>query len=434
MSGPDTVLRPGSWAEYSRVRRILDKEVTSGALLLLAAVAAMVLANTVPGFYFGLRDFHLGGELAGLDFNLTVGEWAQDGLLAIFFFLVGLELKREFAAGDLHDPKTAVVPIVAAFGGVVGPALIYTAICWGDAQALRGWAVPVATDIAFAVGVLALVGSHLPAALRTFLLTLAVTDDLIGIAIIAIVYASGLQLWFLLASAVPILAFWYLTQFQRRFLRRHKAAGVAILAVLAVLAWGLFFHSGIHATIAGVVLGFVVPVGANGRGAGLAQAMEDRVRPVSGLLAAPVFAFFASGVALGGWEGVVASATSDIGLGVIVGMPVGKAIGIFGSTWLVTRLKHARLDPDVKWIDLLGLSVLGGMGFTVALLVCELSFADNQAHLEDGKVAILAASLLSAVIAGAMLRARSRHYKAVAEREAVDENADGVPDVFQREG
>jgi NhaA family Na+:H+ antiporter len=352
--------------------------------------------------------------------------------LAIFFFLVGLELKREFVAGDLHDPKTAIVPIVAAFGGVAGPAAIYIAFNFGDAAALRGWAIPVATDIAFAVGVLALIGSHLPSAMRTFLLTLAVTDDLIGIAIIAIAYATELHLGYLGLSAIPMAAFFFLVQFGRRFIRKHKILSTIILAVLALLSWLFFFNSGIHATISGVILGFLVPVGANGHGAGLAQAMEDRVRPISAGFAAPVFAFFTAGVALGGGGEILATILSPIGLGIIVGLPLGKAVGIFGSTWLVTRLRHANLDPDIKWIDVFGLAVLGGVGFTVALLVNEISFQAVHPDLADiGKVGVITASVLSALLGAVILGSRNRHYKALAEKEALDLDADGVPDVFE---
>jgi NhaA family Na+:H+ antiporter len=410
----------------------LERETTSGLLLLGAAVIAMTIANVWPDFYFGVRDFHLiEWDLLGLKLHLTVGEFAADGLLAIFFFLVGLELKREFVAGDLHDPRTAIVPIVAAFGGVAGPAIIYIAINWNDAAALRGWAVPVATDIAFAVGVLAVIGSHLPAAMRTFLLTLAVTDDLIGIAIIAIAYATDLHLGFLGLSLIPMAGFCLLVQFGRQFIRRYRVLSTIVLTILAVITWALFFNSGIHATISGVVLGFLVPVGSNGQGAGLAQSMEDKVRPISAGFAAPVFAFFTAGVAFGGWEHLQSSLTSTIGLGIIIGLPVGKAIGIFGSTWLVTRLRNANLDPDIKWIDVFGLAVVGGVGFTVALLVNQISFEALHPDYEDiGKVAVITASVLSALIGGAILASRNRHYRDIASREAVDANLDGIPDVF----
>ncbi|MDR1431403.1 MAG: Na+/H+ antiporter NhaA [Propionibacteriaceae bacterium] len=432
MSGERKVLATGSYGEYRRVRGILQQETTSGALLLLAAALAMVFANVAPQAYLGLRDLEFGPVFLGIDLHMSLGHWAADGLLAIFFFLVGLELKREFVAGDLSDPKTAIVPIAAAFGGVAGPAIIYLIITWGNAEAMRGWAVPVATDIAFAVGVLAVIGSHLPAAMRTFLLTLAVADDLIGIAIIAIAYATELRLEFLAFSLIPMLCFLALTQFGRRFIRAHKLISTAILSLLAVTTWALFFNSGIHATISGVILGFLVPVGANGHGSGLAQSMEERVRPISTAVAAPVFAFFSAGVALGGWDGFVATILSPIGLGIIIGLPLGKTIGIFTTTWLVTRLEHANLDPKIRWIDVFGLAVLGGMGFTVALLVCELSFGQGTHNDDIGKVGIITASILSACIASVILGQRSRHYKAVAAAERIDANADGVPDAFER--
>jgi NhaA family Na+:H+ antiporter len=424
------VLARGSYAEYRRVRGILQQETTSGALLLVAAVAAMVFANVAPAAYAGLRDLEVGPDILGL--HLSVGHWAADGLLAIFFFLVGLELKREFVAGDLSDPKKAVVPVAAACGGALGPAVIFVLVTWGDANAMRGWAVPVATDIAFAVGVLAVIGGHLPAAMRTFLLTLAVADDLIGIAIIAIVYATDLHLEFLALAAIPTLGFMALTQFARRWIRKHKIISTAVLSVVAFITWVFFFNSGIHATISGVVLAFMVPVGASGHGSGLAQSMEHLVRPTSTAIAAPVFAFFSAGVTLGGWQGFVDAVTSPIGLGIIIGLPAGKTIGIFATTWVVTKIGHARLDDEIAWIDVLGLSVLGGIGFTVALLVCELSFGQGTHEDDVGKVGIIVASVISAVVAAIILGARSRHYKAVEEQEGLDSDNSGTPDVFER--
>jgi NhaA family Na+:H+ antiporter len=431
---PVTLAR-GAYSEFVRVQSILRRESVGGILLLVAAAGAMLWANLAPESYFGLRDAHFGGDLFGIDLDLSVGHWAADGLLAVFFFLVGLELKHEFVVGDLRDVRTALVPVVAAFGGAAVPAVIYVAFNAADPQAANGWAIPAATDIAFALAVLAVIGSHLPAALRTFLLTLAVADDLIAIAIIAVFYSSHVSLGHLAGLLVVVAVFGVISYRLQGFLARHWWAPWLLLAPLAVVAWALCHASGVHATVAGVLLAFAVPVRpAPGSDAahGLAHILEHRVRPFSAGIAVPVFAFFSAGVALGGWEGFVSAVSSPVGLGVIVGLVAGKAIGISGSTWLVTRLRHAQLDPDIGWIDVFGLAVLGGIGFTVSLLVSELSFGQGTPLDDIGKVAILTASVLAAVLASVVLGLRNRHYRQVEADEARDDDSDGVPDKFAR--
>jgi NhaA family Na+:H+ antiporter len=395
----------------------------------------MLAANLAPDFYFGLRDTHVGGDILGLHLDLSLGHWAADGLLAVFFFLVGLELKREFVTGDLRDPQTALVPVVAAIGGVAVPALIFVACTFADPQARAGWAIPAATDIAFALAVLAVIGSHLPAALRTFLLTLAVADDLIAITIIAFFYSRNLQPALLLAALVPIALFALIAYRCQRFVSRHWWASWVLLVPLAVAAWALTYSSGVHATVAGVLLALCVPVRpAPGDDAvhGLAETLEHRVRPFSAGVAVPVFAFFSAGVTIGGLDGFAAAVVSPIGLGVILGLVVGKAIGISGATWLVTRLRHANLDPDLAWVDVFGLAVLGGIGFTVSLLVSELSFGQGTPSDDIGKVAILTASVLAAALAALLLGSRNRHYRAIEEAEQFDADADGIPDKFPK--
>lgn len=427
---PVTLAR-GAYTEFLRVREILRRESVGGILLLVAALAAMLFANLAPEAYFGLRDTHLGGTVLGIDLDLSLGHWAADGLLAVFFFLVGLELKHEFVVGDLRDIRTALVPVVAAFGGAAVPAVIFVAFTAADPAARAGWAIPAATDIAFALAVLAVISSHLPAALRTFLLTLAVADDLIAIAIIAVFYSKDLQLPLLAAEFVPLALFAVVAYRFQGFLARHWWAPWLLLAPLAAATWVLSYASGVHATVAGVLLAFCVPVRPPaGSDHGLAGILEHRIRPFSAGVAVPVFAFFSAGVALGGWQGFFSAVTSPLGLGVIVGLVVGKAVGITGSTWLVTRLRHARLDPDLGWIDVFGIAVLGGIGFTVSLLVSELSFGQGSPNDDIGKVSILTASVLAAVLASVVLGLRNRHYRQVEAEEARDDDADGVPDKF----
>ncbi|MCG2623735.1 Na+/H+ antiporter NhaA [Arthrobacter sp. I2-34] len=428
----------GSYGEALRIGEILRKETVGGALLVAAAAAALVWANSpAAAGYFALRDFTVG--YAPWHLELSLGTWAADGLLAVFFFLVGLELKREFVAGDLRQVNKAIVPVAAAAGGVIVPALIYAAVNWGSPETIRGWAIPTATDIAFAVAVLAVIGSHLPSALRIFLLTLAVVDDLIAILIIAVFYTQEIHVPALLLALLPMAAYAFLAQRYSRFFGLRPAAAWLILLPIGILAWALLHASGIHATIAGVVLGFTIPVrrsqasGGPEAGHGLAEIFEHRFRPVSAGVAVPVFAFFSAGVAIGGSQGLAAAFSDPVALGIVAGLVLGKPVGIVGTTWLMARFTRAQLDSSLKWIDLTGMAVLAGIGFTVSLLVAELSFGLDSPHNDHAKVAILTASLLAAVLASGILRARNRHYRRIEAEEQIDADHDGIPDVYQQE-
>ena len=435
---PETTLARGTYKESQRISEILRKESVGGAVLLAATVLALVLANSPAAhFYETLRDTHLGKDFAGLHLDLSLAHWAADGLLAVFFFLAGLELKKEFVIGDLRNPGKALVPVVAAAGGVAVPALIYTAINFNNgAEALGGWAIPAATDIAFAVAVLAVIGTYLPAALRTFLLTLAVVDDLIAIVIIAIFYSSDLHIGYLLAAIVPIVIYAFVARKGEKLFHLNAASTWLILLPLGFIVWVLFLNSGIHATIAGVVLAFMIPVRENKRTRaaeadhGLAEVMEHRIRPLSAGFCVPVFAFFSAGVTIGGIAGFTSAISQPVALGIIVALVGGKILGIFGATWLVTRLRGANLDPDIAWVDVVGLAALGGIGFTVSLLIAELSFGVGSPMNDAAKIAILSASVLAALLGALILGSRNRHYMKLAQKETVDVNRDGVPDVF----
>ena len=412
----------GSFRESSRVADILRAETTGGLLLIGAAAVALVWANTRwASSYDDLRDLVVGPEALHLD--LSLGTWAADGLLAIFFFVAGLELKREFVAGDLRDPRRAALPVVAAVGGMAVPAVVYAA--WNLGGDLAGWAIPTATDIAFALAILAVISTHLPSGLRTFLLTLAVVDDLLAITIIAVFYTDHLRWGFLGLALVPILVFGLLVQ------RRVDAWW--LLVPLAAVAWGLVHESGVHATVAGVLLGFTVPVlrrdGQDGRG--LAEHLEHLVRPVSAGVAVPVFAFFAAGVHLGGWSGLRDALTDPVALGIVCGLVVGKPIGIAGSTWLLHSFTHADLDDELSWTDVIGMAMLAGVGFTVSLLIGELAYDEHTTTGERVKVAVLVGSVLAAGLAAGVLRLRNRVYRHLCEIEAEDSDRSGVPDVFE---
>ncbi|MDO4898036.1 MAG: Na+/H+ antiporter NhaA [Rothia sp. (in: high G+C Gram-positive bacteria)] len=438
MTSDKTVLARGSYKETKRISDILSQESTGGIILLVATLLALIFANSAAAeHYFGLRDTYLGADFWGLHLKLSIGHWAADGLLAVFFFLVGLELKKEFVEGDLRNPGKALVPIVAAAGGVALPAIFYTLVnLSGSAEARGGWAIPAATDIAFAVAVLAVIGSHLPAALRTFLLTLAVVDDLIAITIIALFYSSDLKIIYLALALIPIALYALIARKGEKLFHLSPAASWFILLPIGFVVWVLFLNSGIHATIAGVILAFMIPVRKNERTAaadahhGLAEVMEHRIRPFSAGFCVPVFAFFSAGVAIGGWQGFTGSLTQPIAYGIIIALVVGKMLGITGSTWLITRLRGANLDPDIKWVDVFGVATLAGIGFTVSLLIAELSFGLGSDYNDDAKVAILTASVTAALLGAIILSIRNKHYRAIAEKELVDANKDGIPDVF----
>jgi Na+:H+ antiporter, NhaA family len=286
----------------------------------------------------------------------------------------------------------------------------------------------VATDIAFAVAVLAVISSHLPAALRTFLLTLAVVDDLLAITIIAVFLTSDLHITPLLLAAVPLAVFMLLVQ--------RRVRSWWLLLPLAVTVWALVHASGVHATAAGVLLGFTVPVvrsqqaGGPDAGPGLAEHFEHRWRPLSAGVAVPVFAFFATGVTLGGLSGLRTALLDPVAVGVVLGLVVGKTIGIVGASYLLARLTRAELDAELGWFDVLGLALLGGIGFTVSLLISELAFGAGSERDDHVKVAVLIGSLLAATLATAVLRIRNGVYRRIEEAETADDDADGVPDIY----
>ncbi|MEU6788592.1 Na+/H+ antiporter NhaA [Nonomuraea angiospora] len=410
-----------TWPEARRIADILRKETIGGALLLAAALTALIWANSPwAQTYQDLRTIEVGP--AALHLNLDLATWAADGLLAIFFFVAGLELKREFVAGDLRDLRRAVVPVAAAVGGVAAPALVYLAVAGGTAA--KGWAIPTATDIAFALAVLAVIGRSLPDALRTFLLTLAVVDDLIAIVIIATFYTSHLSLLPLLAAAVPLAIFAVLV--------RRGVRAWWLLLPSAFACWALVHASGVHATVAGVLLALTVPVlSRTAEGAGPAEHFEHRFRPLSAGVAVPVFAFFSAGVGLGGLGGPAGALSDPVAMGIVAGLLVGKPVGILAATWLVARFTRATLDEGLAWIDMAGLAVLAGIGFTVSLLIGELAFGTGEADARF-KIAVLAGSLTAALLATVILRLRARVYRRIHRSETADSDHDGIPDLYQQ--
>jgi NhaA family Na+:H+ antiporter len=424
---PLLIFGRGSWAEVRRIADILRQETIGGMLLLAGALVALVWANSPwSQWYHDMIDYRIGPAVLHLDLSLAA--WAADGLLAIFFFVAGLELKREFVAGDLRDPRRAAVPVAAAVGGVIVPAALYVLLNLGGA--VRGWAIPTATDIAFALAILAVVGRSLPSALRTFLLTLAVVDDLLAIVIIAVFYTAHLSVVPLLVAAVPLGLFALLVQ--------RRVRSWWLLLPLAFGTWALVHASGVHATVAGVLLGFAVPVvrsraaGGPEAGPGLAEHFEHRFRPISAGVAVPIFALMSAGVTIGGLDGLTSALTDPVAVGIIVGLVVGKPIGIVVATWLVARFTRASIDAGLAWIDVVGLAVLGGIGFTVSLLIGELAFGIGSERDDQVKIAVLTGSLAAAAVAAVVLRLRNRTYRRIQEAETADRDSDGIPDLYQR--
>ncbi|MFJ8674895.1 Na+/H+ antiporter NhaA [Streptomyces sp. NPDC093589] len=407
--------------ERNYIADALRTETVGGVLLLAAAVVALIWANTLGTSYETVRGFHLGPASLGLD--LPIQHWAANGLLALFFFVAGIELKRELVAGELRDPKAAALPVVAALCGMAMPALVYAAVnVLGDGS-LQGWAVPTATDIAFALAVLAVIGTSLPSALRAFLLTLAVVDDLFAIMIIAIFFTSTLN-FLALGLAVAGLALFYL-------LLRKGIRGWYVYVPLGVVIWALMENSGVHATIAGVAMGLMLRcTRREDETHSPGEHIEHLVRPLSAGLAVPLFALFSAGVAISG--GAVHDVfTRPETLGVVLGLIVGKALGIFGGTWLTARFTKARLNPDLQWPDLFAVAALAGIGFTVSLLIGELAFTEDLALADEIKASVLIGSLLAAVFAAILLKLRNAKYRTLFEEEERDEDQDGIPDIYE---
>ncbi|KOG06940.1 MULTISPECIES: Na+/H+ antiporter NhaA [Streptomyces] len=412
-----------SLPERRYIADALRAETVGGVLLLLAAVVALVWANSpLSASYESVSDFHIGPAALGLD--LSVQHWAADGLLAIFFFVAGIELKRELVAGELRDPRAAALPVVAALCGMAAPALVYALVnAIGDGS-MDGWAVPTATDIAFALAVLAVIGASLPSALRAFLLTLAVVDDLFAILIIAIFFTSDLDFAALGGAVAGLVVFWLLL--------RKGVRGWYVYVPLALVIWGLMYNSGVHATIAGVAMGLMLRCTTReGEEHSPGEHIEHLVRPVSAGLAVPLFALFSAGVSVSG--GALRDVfTQPVTLGVVLGLVVGKAVGIFGGTWLTARFTRAELNPDLSWPDVFAVSTLAGIGFTVSLLIGELAFAGDAVLTDEVKAAVLIGSLIAAVLASILLKLRVRKYQALCADEERDDDHDGIPDIYEQ--
>jgi Na+:H+ antiporter, NhaA family len=387
---PRRVLDAVSDRETSFIADALRQETIGGAILLVTATVAVVWANSP------WRDAY--DEFIHVEVGpLSIEHWAADGGLALFFYIAGLELKRELTVGSLRRPADALVPVAAAVGGMLVPAVIYLVVNVNGSP--EGWAVPTATDIAFALAVLAIVGRALPTALRAFLLTLAVVDDLGAILVIASVYTEELDLLALSGAAALLGVFW--------LLQHRRVSSWVIYLPLAVATWSLVYLSGVHATIAGVALGLLTRCAPDeDEVSSPAERLEHRLRPLSAGVAVPLFALVSAGVAINVGSDLL---REPVVMGIVLGLVVGKTIGVFGGAWLVTRLTRAELAEGIYWRDVVGVATVSGVGFTVSLLIADLAFDGEQVIM--AKTAVLAGSLLAGLVAAVVLHRRHKHHE-----------------------
>lgn len=370
------------------LREFLHDEAIGGVALLAGVVAALLWANVDGTGYEAF--WHRDADVLGLGLDLR--HWINDGLMVVFFFVVGLEIKRELVAGELRDRRAALLPVLAAAGGVAVPALIFVALTAGTGDT-AGWAVPAATDIAFAVGVLALLGDRVPGGAKLFLLTIAIVDDIAAIAIIAVFYTEAIAIGWLLVAVVALAVTYAI---------RTRVPYVTVYVLIGVLVWVAVHESGVHATIAGVALGLMTPARPVG-GREVLTTLEDRLHPLSALLIVPLFALANAGVALGG--GVLSDAVTDrLAWAIALGLVLGKAIGISGATALGRRLGWGVLPDGVTGRHVAGLAMLGGIGFTVSLFIAQLAYDDAE-RIAIAKIGILAGSTVAAAL-GALWLAR----------------------------
>ena len=370
-------------------------------MLLCAAAVGLILANSPLGPALAdLRSAHIAVE--GTAFDLSVGHWISDGLLAIFFFTAAIELRYELTKGALREPRKAMVPAIAAAGGVIVPILVYLAFTNGT-QYANGWPIPTATDIAFALGVLAVFGRGLPGAVRAFLLALAILDDIVGIIFIAVLFTNDLNPLWLAGAAALVLVFFVLSRVQPKT-TTDAALRQAALFVVAIATWGMVYQSGVHATIAGVALGFAMAPRK-------ADRLRHRLEPWVNALVLPIFAFSSAAVMV---PSVSMSELSPAFWGILVALPVGKILGIALAGYLAQKALGTQSDSHLPVGDLVAAGALGGIGFTVSLLLGELAFASDGEVRAEVTLAVLAGSIISMVLAGILVSLRARKYRKAA--------------------
>ena len=361
-------------------------EAASGLVLLLAAVVALFISNSnLSEIYFSTLDRYLFIGINDFGIKLSVLHWINDALMAIFFFFVTLEIKREFLQGELSNTKQALLPIIAAVGGMVVPALFYVFVNFGDSETLNGWAIPSATDIAFSLGVLSLLGKRVPLSLKVFLTALAIIDDLGAIVIIALFYSGDLSVKYL---SLMLLVFLFLL-----IINKFNVKKFLPYLITGIFLWDFTHNSGIHATIAGVLLAMTIPHRKKEKDFSLLIKVEHAISPYVAFAIMPLFAFANAGVSL---EGLTINSLLDkVPLGILLGLFVGKQLGVFVFSFIAIRMKIAQMPNNSNWYNFYGVGVLTGIGFTMSLFVGNLAFVENMQYMDGVKIGVLTGSLLS---------------------------------------
>ncbi len=363
-------------------------EAASGLILLIAAVLALVISNSdLSDLYFHSLEKYLFIGVNEFGLKLSVHHWINDALMAIFFFFVTLEIKREFIQGELSNTKQAMLPIIAAVGGMMVPALFYVFINWGNSETMNGWAIPSATDIAFSLGILSLLGSRVPISLKVFLTALAIIDDLGAILIIAFFYSGDLS--------IPYLTLILLSYILLLILNKFSVKIFIPYLIIGLFMWFFTYKSGIHATIAGVLLASTIPHRIKDRDFSLLVKIEHTISPYVAFMIMPLFAFVNAGVNLAGLS--LSSLLAPVPLGILSGLFFGKQIGVLLFSYVSIKLKFAEAPNNSNWMSLYGVSILTGIGFTMSLFVGNLAFVENTQYIDGVKIGVLTGSLLSTV-------------------------------------
>ncbi len=386
------------------VKKFLRLESAGGILLILASVVAMIAANSpLAELYDSFLHLPVQVRVGALDIDKSLHHWINDGMMAVFFLLIGLEVKREIMEGELSDRSQIVLPGVAAIGGMFVPAAFYVYFNWDNSVAMNGWAIPAATDIAFALGILSLLGKRVPVTLKLFLMTLAIIDDLGAIVIIAIFYSGDLSMVSLLIAALCIVVL--------VLMNRRGVTGLTAYMLVGTVLWIAVLKSGVHATLAGVTLAFAIPITSGNKKAGSGDVpavsplrhLEHSLHPWVSYMILPVFAFANAGVPLAGMS--LSDLFHPVPLGIMLGLFVGKQLGVFGFSWAIIKLGFAKLPDRATWAQLYGVSILCGIGFTMSFFIGSLAFQHTGGeYLMSHRLGILLGSLAAAVIGYAMLK------------------------------
>jgi len=381
----------GEIAETFLRDEALGGKLILGATLLSLIVVNSVLRNSFTDFWSTNLTLGIGQFSTSLDLR----HWLNEGLMSLFFLVVGLEIKRELVNGELRNIKTALLPIGAAVGGMIVPALIYI-LFNNQTESIRGWGIPIATDIAFAVTVLTLLGKRVPSSLKIFLLTLAIADDIGAIIVIALFYAEIIRYSYLFGSVALVSAIW--------IFRKHLQSRLVLFVLLGTILWITTHMSGIHASIVGAAMGLLAPLPTRNKRASVAARLEKFFLPITTFFILPLFAFANAGFAI---SRAAFSGSSSVMLGIIFGLVAGKTIGITGVSWLLVKLGIAEMPKDIRWHQIFGVGLIAGIGFTVSIFITELAFPDNHLLVETAKLSIFIASAVSAVFGVIVLSARS---------------------------